>query len=82
MHYPEKGDALDAQERLLLAFLAAGWTNQRISDRIGMNLHTVARHFYRIYTKLGVSSRVQAALAWHGCDIAPALETAERMAGP
>ena len=71
-----------AQDHLLHAFVAAGWSNGRIAARLRVREGAVADGLRRLYARLGVASRVQAALVFHGCDIADALATAERLAPP
>jgi DNA-binding CsgD family transcriptional regulator len=52
---------LTARERQILALLGEGATSARIGERLGIRLNTVRTHIQNIRTKLGVSSRLEAA---------------------
>ena len=79
MECPEKGAVLNAQDRLLHTWLATGWTNARIAARLGLPMPTVTQRMYRLYAKLGCANRVQAAIVWHGGDVARARASAESL---
>lgn len=51
---------LTSAEARVLAEVARGLGNQQIAARLGISAKTVANHLYRIYGKLGVSSRTEA----------------------
>jgi len=53
---------LTEQERAVLALLAVGQRNARIADELSISIRTVENHLYHIFHKLGVSSRMEAAL--------------------
>lgn len=53
---------LTEQERAVLALLASGQRNARIADELSISIRTVENHLYHIFHKLGVSSRIEAAL--------------------
>jgi len=53
---------LTEQERAVLALLASGERNARIADELSISIRTVENHMYHIFHKLGVSSRIEAAL--------------------
>lgn len=53
---------LTPQETQVLILLHRGDTNQSIADELGLTVGTVKVYLNRIYSKLGVSSRVQAVL--------------------
>lgn len=53
--------ALTERECEVLRLVAAGHTNRRIAEALGLSEHTVARHLSNIFTKLDVSSRTAAA---------------------
>ncbi len=55
-------DRLTAQEARVLALVAAGLSNQEMASVLSISLNTVKSHLRRIYAKLGVSGRTQAAL--------------------
>jgi DNA-binding NarL/FixJ family response regulator len=54
------GDVLlTNREQEIVPFVAQGLTNKEISSRLGLSEHTVKNHLFRIYEKLGISSRVE-----------------------
>lgn len=53
---------LTEQERAVLALLALGQRNARIADELSISIRTVENHLYHIFHKIGVSSRMEAAL--------------------
>jgi two-component system, NarL family, response regulator DegU len=55
-------DLLTEQERAVLALLALGQRNARIADELSISTRTVENHLYHIFHKLGVSSRMEAAI--------------------
>jgi DNA-binding NarL/FixJ family response regulator len=46
----------------ILALVAVGATNDEIADKLCISPHTVKAHLYRIFKKINVPNRVQAAL--------------------
>jgi DNA-binding CsgD family transcriptional regulator len=56
---PEPGNAddLTAQERQVAELAAAGLSNKQIAARLYMSHRTVGSHLYRVFPKLGISSR-------------------------
>lgn len=57
--------ALTSRERSVLAYLAQGRTNREISDKLCIAESTVKTHLKRIFAKLGVRNRSEAAaVAW------------------
>jgi DNA-binding NarL/FixJ family response regulator len=58
-----KRHLLTLREQEVLARIAAGDSNKQIARTFDLSLHTVKRHVANILSKLGVSSRAQAA-AW------------------
>ncbi|MBI5394667.1 MAG: response regulator transcription factor [Verrucomicrobia bacterium] len=57
---------LTARERDLLALLARGKQYKEISDQLGISVDTVRSHIRRIYRKLHVHSRTEAAMKFIG----------------
>ena len=51
--------ALSPQELQIAQLAAAGLTNRQIADRIYVSHRTVATHLYKIFPKLGITSRNQ-----------------------
>jgi DNA-binding NarL/FixJ family response regulator len=50
---------LAPQELEIAELAASGLTNHQIGRRLSLSHRTVATHLYRIFPKLGISSRVQ-----------------------
>ena len=55
-------DALTGREKETLALACRGMRNRMISDEMGISVRTVEGHFNSIYSKLGVTSRIEAVL--------------------
>jgi DNA-binding NarL/FixJ family response regulator len=58
-----KGTELTDREVEVLRLVVAGKTNQEIGFALGISPRTVEKHVDSLYTKLGVSSRVEAAVS-------------------
>jgi DNA-binding NarL/FixJ family response regulator len=55
-----RGEALlTKREQELVPLVANGLTNREISAKLGVSEHTIKNHLFRIYEKLGISSRVE-----------------------
>jgi DNA-binding CsgD family transcriptional regulator len=54
---PEAWDELTPQEHQIAQMAAAGLTNREIGERLYLSHRTIGSHLYRIFPKLGVSSR-------------------------
>ncbi|WDY57258.1 LuxR C-terminal-related transcriptional regulator [Pseudomonas sp. PSKL.D1] len=54
------GEALSGRELSVLELIAQGCSNQQISERLFISLHTVKTHASHINSKLGVERRTQA----------------------
>ncbi len=52
--------SLTAREREILEYLADGWSNEEIADRLGLSLGTVKFHVGSLYRALGVGRRTEA----------------------
>jgi DNA-binding CsgD family transcriptional regulator len=55
--------ALSPQESQIARLVAEGLTNREIGERLFLSPRTISSHLYRIFPKLGVTSRSQLALA-------------------
>lgn len=51
---------LTDREAEVLGYLADGWSNEEIADRLGIGVRTVRFHLDHIYRKLGVGRRTEA----------------------
>ena len=51
---------LTTRELNVLKYLVQGFTNQEISNKLHISVHTVKAHLETIYEKLSVTNRVQA----------------------
>ena len=63
---PSTDDQLTAQELQVAEMAASGLSNRDIAERLYLSHRTVASHLYRVYPKLGITSRNQLHLALHG----------------
>lgn len=52
--------SLSPREREILEYLADGWSNEEIADRLGLSLATVKFHASSLYRALGVGRRTEA----------------------
>lgn len=50
---------LSKRELDVVSSLAEGLTNREIAERLGLSQHTIKNYLFRIYDKLGVSSRLE-----------------------
>ena len=55
-------DTLTKQESTVLALVAQGRRNADIAQELYLSVRTVESHLYRIFQKLSVSSRTEAAI--------------------
>ena len=61
---------LSEREEEILAWLARGFSNKEIGERLGISANTVGVHVQHIYKKLHVRSRVEAAAKCPGAGVA------------
>jgi DNA-binding NarL/FixJ family response regulator len=69
----EQTNELSNREKEVLALLALGSTNRQIANELYLSVDTVKSHMRRLYSKLGVSNRTQAALRAEQFQLRPAL---------
>ncbi len=50
---------LSERERTVVRYMCDGLTNREIAERMGLSEHTIKNHLFRIYGRLGISSRVE-----------------------
>lgn len=60
---PEAWDELTPQEVQVAQMVAQGLSNKEIGQRLYVSHRTIASHLYRMFPKLGVTSRAQIARA-------------------
>lgn len=78
------GGLLSARETDVVRCVTEGLTNREIAQRLSLTEHTVKNYLFRIFDKLGVSSRVEVVLyAFRNAKAAsvPETPTARRLAG-
>jgi DNA-binding NarL/FixJ family response regulator len=69
---------LTPRERDVVRLAAEGMRNQEIAVKLGVSEHTVRNYMFRIFDKLGISSRVELVLyAFSGIEGIPAPPSAE-----
>ncbi|HEX6523552.1 MAG TPA: AAA family ATPase [Streptosporangiaceae bacterium] len=56
---PEEGGVLSPQELKIAEMAASGMSNREIGQQLYLSHRTVATHLYRIFPKLGITSRFQ-----------------------
>lgn len=61
----EEVETLTPREREVLELLANGFVNKEIAERTGVSVDTVRYYLKRIYVKLHVKTRTEAALKFH-----------------
>jgi Tol biopolymer transport system component/DNA-binding CsgD family transcriptional regulator len=78
---PPHPDILTPREWEVLALLRENLTNREIAERLGVTLHAARYHVSQIISKLGVTTREEAA-AWRPAPEAPAPEPRRRWWAP
>ena len=58
----QKAAILAKREEEVANLVAAGLSNREVAERLGLTEHTVSNYLFRIYEKLGISSRVELVL--------------------
>ena len=56
---PEARDQLTAQELQIAQLAADGLSNREIGQRLYLSHRTIGTHLYRVFPKLGITSRVE-----------------------
>jgi DNA-binding CsgD family transcriptional regulator len=56
---PEARDQLTAQELQIAQFAAQGLSNREIGQRLFLSHRTISTHLYRVFPKLGITSRAE-----------------------
>src|SRR5262249_49733782 len=74
---PDAGDplatlGLTPREREILRLVAAGWSNARIAEELGISVSTASVHVSNILATLAVENRVEAAALAHRLGIVAA----------
>ncbi|MGD9995352.1 MAG: DNA-binding response regulator [Ilumatobacteraceae bacterium] len=69
----EQTSELSNREKEVLALLALGSTNRQIANELYLSVDTVKSHMRRLYSKLGVTNRTQAALRADQYQLRPTL---------
>ncbi len=59
----ERHPLLSAQESRIAELVAQGLTNRQVGERLGLSPRTVGTHLYKIFPKLGITSRAAMARA-------------------
>jgi DNA-binding NarL/FixJ family response regulator len=65
------GEALSLREQEVLALLALGMSNPEIADELFLSVDTIKTYVRRVFAKLGVNNRTNAALLAASYDLAP-----------
>ncbi len=63
--WPGQAEGLTQREGEVLELCAAGFTNREIADRLYLNVETVKSHLKRVYQRIGLRNRAEAAAFVH-----------------
>lgn len=74
----DQSDPLSMREREVLAMLALGSSNAEIADELYLSIDTVKTYVRRVFQKLGVHNRTQAAMLAQRYGLAPPAGRLER----
>lgn len=74
----DQADPLSMREREVLAMLALGCSNSQIADELYLSIDTVKTYVRRVFQKLGVHNRTQAAMLAQRYGLAPPPARLER----
>jgi DNA-binding NarL/FixJ family response regulator len=69
-------ELLSVRERQVIQHLAEGMTNREIAEALGLSAHTIKNYLFRIFDKLGVSSRTELLFLTMNNSQAPTQDTA------
>ena len=59
---PAASDTLTGREREIAGLFADGLSNRDVAHELSLSVHTIKKYLYRIFDKLGISSRVELVL--------------------
>jgi two-component system, NarL family, nitrate/nitrite response regulator NarL len=59
---PNRRNPLTKREQEVVKLVVKGLTNRQVGQQLGLAEQTVANNLFRIYEKLGISSRVELVL--------------------
>ena len=75
---PEARDQLTAQELQIAQLAAQGLSNREIGQRLFLSHRTISTHLYRVFPKLGITSRAELSAALAPVAMEPVRSTAKR----
>jgi len=59
---PQRSSSYKLREEQVVALVADGLSNRDVAGELGLSEHTVKKYLFRIFEKLGISSRVELVL--------------------
>jgi DNA-binding NarL/FixJ family response regulator len=59
---PKSNPSLSGRERQVAHLVAEGLSNREVSQRLGLSEHTVKNYIFRLFEKLGISTRIELVL--------------------